>query len=275
MTLENRMHDKEVVMMKSIWGDAAIEHGATQHWQIGPLSLWVHRIHDEFHIAWQYFEEDSEGAESRALAEDQEPEDINWNRYIVNDAVPGIRLRPAFPDRPVLVTPEYQIMLAPGSNALFFVSIPVWVQLLTGGPDGAVLVEIPSQLLSNNWFGDTLSGELCYAVKSRARRELNQDTKTHLIRSPVTVRNRGTALLDLKQLYIHVEHLRVYGGKNLWANEVILSYTGGEQPEMTEYSDKKPSYDETFELLNAERIIAQNSFLKKSFGFMKTVTKMD
>jgi hypothetical protein len=172
--------------------------------------------------------------------------------------------------------PEYQINLTPGKDARFFMSIPVWVQLLCGDRDGSLLAEIPSQLLSKSWFGDTLSGELCYAVTSRARRELDPDNlANYLIRSPVTLCNWGTALLELQHLYVHVEHLRVYGGKNLWSNEVTLSYTGGEKPEMTTYADEAPSFEENCELLSEERVVYQSSFLKKSFKFMKNVTQLD
>jgi len=259
------------------WEQIKLERDETYRWQIGPLSLWAQLQDDEYLITSQYTDEETDESQCGPVSSDQVPEDLTWSRFIVREPSIGIRLRPALPDRPVVVSPELPIKLTSNSKAVFYVSIPVWVQVTTGKGEESLLMEIPSRVLSNTWFGDTMTGELCYDLSTRARREFEKETSIdHLVLCPVSVRNDGSDPLDFQKLSVHVENLRVYRGKRrLWSNEVGITYMGGDQPAEIRYSERKPNFEEGCELVNRERVPVQRSILRKSFGFIKSFTVSD
>jgi hypothetical protein len=257
----------------NIWKPVVMEHDTPYRWQLGILSLWAQLLHDEYLIAFRYDEEEVEEPRAGSVTRDSVPEDLTWQRFILHDKGEGIGLRPALPDRPVVVTPEFQIKIMPGGEATFYVSIPLWVQVTAGRKGSLLLLEIPSRVLSNTWFGDTMTGELCYSLNTRARRDIAQDhTIEYLVLCPLSIKNGGNGTLDVQKLSLHVEYLRVYRGKSrLWSNEIRIVYFGGEQPAEVHYSDREPKREKGCELLNSERSPVQRSILKKSFGFIKTV----
>jgi hypothetical protein len=262
----------------NFWDEFQIENGSTLNCKIGNLSLWIEQRDEEYLIAPDYVDDDKAVASATMVENPGEvPENLSWNRYIVQEPSATFQLTPALPDRAVVVRPEFPIKLAPNSASVFYVSIPVWVQIRAGKKQNIMLMEIPSLVLSNTWFGDSMSGELCYALTTRAIKNIEEMSDVaHRIICPVHIQNSGSDLLDFQRLCIHVEHLRVYSGTHhLWSNEVTITYVGNEQPNEIGYEDRTPEYEKRCAILATERVPVQKSIIKRGFSFIKSFTSFD
>lgn len=262
----------------NMWDEFQIENGKTINLIIGSLSIWIERRGEEYLFAWAYSDENVKALSGIQVKDAGDvPEDLSWNRYFVQDPSTKLQLVPTLPERAVVVSPEFPVKLAPNANVLFFISIPLWVQIMTGSKKGVQFLEIPSQVLSNTWFGDSMTGELCYALKTRALRTLEEHgDHTPRIICPVRILNRGYDPLDFQSLCVHVEHLRVYGSaEHLWSNDVTITYKGDEQPSEIRYVDKVPKHEKKCVLLSPERVPTQKNILIKSFSLIKTFTAID
>lgn len=130
------------------------------------------------------------------------------------------------------------------------------------------LCEQPSVLLSNIWFGDPMSGDLCYSLRTRARREIaNWQTEPHRAVCPVTIRNAANTQLDVERFCVHAVHLSVFAGASrLWTNGVKITFKGEAEVSQLEYADKPPGYEEVGEVLSKPRTLIKKTLLKRSLG---------
>lgn len=256
-----------------IWNHNKIGTGEVLRTQIGPLLLWFRKIEDEMHIAFKRLPEpdtvlDATGA---AVVNGVEPEGLDWGRWIVGTEKNIVQVLPIMPDRPVVVHPELPVKIPTGHEALFFVSIPIWVRVLIGEKKPIELCEVPVLILSNTWFGDPLSGQLCYSLRSRARRQIkDSETNPSRVICPVKIRNNSPKQLDVERLCVHVEHLKTYSGdKNLWTNGVAITFRGEDQVSKIDYSRERPSFEPISGMLSEARTPIKETILKKSIGGFK------
>jgi hypothetical protein len=140
-----------------------------------------------------------------------------------------------------------------------------------GAGKGAELSEIPTQILSNTWFGDPTTGELCYSLQSRGGRDIGHiPPSPHKAICPVLLVNSSAGKLDFQKLNIHVEHLKVFAGKiRLWTNEVSIRFFGEDQPGQVDFSSKAPQFEKPLTLLTEERVSVSQSILEKSIGILR------
>ena len=250
-----------------IWKPTRIEPQQCLHAQIGPLKLWLKRTLDELHIAVERQAEEEAKAEVVALepTPGELPDGLSWGRWVIGEGTAEVWLLPAMPDRPLVVRPEARVKIPAGLEALFFVSIPVWVRISTGEGGELKLCEEPSVVLSNTWFGDPASGELCYSLLSRARRKLkSSDARPHRAICPVRIHNAAAGQLDVQRLCVHAEHLRIYdGAKQPWTNEVKITVRGEGQASQIDFAKNPPNFEAVGELLSDARTPVTHSILKR------------
>lgn len=256
-----------------IWNRSKIGSGEILRSQIGPLLLWFRKIEDELHIACERLSEPDTvvDATGSATVNGVEPEGLDWGRWVVGDETNAFQVLPIMPDRPIVVRPELPVKIPTGHEALFFVSIPVWVRILAGEKKSIELCEVPVLILSNTWFGDPMSGKLCYSLRSRARRQII-DSESNPSRAicPVRIRNTSPKQLDIERLCVHVEHLKTYSGDmNLWTNEVTITFRGEDQVGKIDYSREQPAIEPIGEMLSEARTPIKETILKKSIGGFK------
>ncbi|MGB2806737.1 MAG: DUF432 domain-containing protein [Sedimentisphaerales bacterium] len=266
------------MMDMELWQPHRIQQGQCLEAQVGPLKLWLRRKGDELHIAVgrQTDSDDLTKAIAPQLASEQEPADLDWGRWIVREEMNTFQLLPIMPDRPVVVHPELPVKIPNGHEALFFVSIPVWVRVLVGEKKPIDLCEMPVLILSNTWFGDPMSGQLCYSLRSRARRQI-KDSEPNPSRAvcPVKIRNTSPKQLDIERLCVHVEHLKTYSGdKNLWTNGITVTFRGEDQVSKIDYSRERPDFEPIGEMLSEARAPVKESVLKRSVGSFKFFSGM-
>jgi len=259
-----------------IWKPNRIEPETLLHARIGPLALWLRRVGEELHIAAKRLdaEEPEQAARQLAQVEGAPPDDLDWGRWIVGEQAGTVQLVPVTPDRPVVVRPESPVKVPPNRQALFFVSIPLWVRVVAGEAEKVTLCEEPCVVLSNIWFGDPMSGELCYSLRTRARsRVADSEARPHLAICPVRIHNKAAAQLDVQRFCVRVEHLRVYdGAAQPWTNEVSVTFRGEDEASQLDYAQEPPAFEPVGGLLSDARSPLKKGLLKKTVGGLRHFT---
>lgn len=253
-----------------VWKPFGIEPDQCVETQIGPLKIWLRRVDDETHVAVGR----DASPDGTFLVNAPEPVKdtvsggLDWSRWVCGTDWKTVKLIPKTPDRPVVVRPEVPVNLPPKQKAIFFVRVPCWVAVTVGEPDPRLLCEEPSLVLSNTWFGDPTSGDLCYSMRTRARRH-NVDTQIepHRIVCPVTISNVAKKGVDITRLCVHVEHLNIYLGETrLWTNGVSITFKGENEVSQVAYSRDVPEYEPAAEMLSKARKPLKKPLLKRSLG---------
>ena len=241
--------------------------------RIGPLMLWFKYSFDEIQIATDYIEPDIDAIEgiTFSIVNESENESLNWKRWIVGNNNNSISILPIMPDRPVVVRPDVPVKIPEGNEVLFFVSIPTWAKIVVNNPKESTLCQEPSVMLSNTWFGDPMSGELCYSLRTTARRQIiKTNPKPHSAVCPVCIRNTGKSQLDVDRLCIHVDYLNIYrGAKRLWTNEVSINFRGEDIASKIEYIQKDPNYEKIDEMICKAEKPWEKTVFKKVCGHLK------
>ena len=255
------------------WEPRNIEGGQCLEWAVGPLSLRVRRTEDEWLVAAARSGEVGDKAAAAAPGKEAyecgESVRSEWVRWAAGAESGTAQLVPTMPDRPLVVRPETPVKIPPEHQALFYVSIPVWVRVTVGEGQQLALCEEPTVRLSNIWFGDPLSGELCYSLHTRARRSVAPtDSQPHRAVCPVKISNRASTALDMQRLSVHVEHLKVYAGESqLRTNEVSVSFTGSDQLSEITYSDTAPDVEHIGAVLCGPRKpLKKRQVIRRTFG---------
>lgn len=212
--------------MRNWWGDYEIGVGGTRTWEISRLTLWAACRPQEVQLAWRH---DPDGADRLSLdGAESPPEGAEVLRWAVN--APGtLKLRPLQPDRPIVVRPTSELRVPPGQQTSVFVGTPAWVEV---SHDGSALAEVPTQQLSDTWFGpSTLDGELCYASTTAARLGLIHPLERPArVLTEIRVANRGHDMLEIERVQIPLPNLPLYRTDDhaLWTPSVSLVRTASD-----------------------------------------------
>ncbi|MDX1647951.1 MAG: hypothetical protein R3304_12465, partial [Longimicrobiales bacterium] len=163
------------------------------------------------------------GTHTRSLA--TQVRDEEWMRWAARTE-DELGLRPVMPDRPVVVSPEQPFFLLPSGRARVFVRIPLFVriQIEDGEGGSSTLEEVPSQVLSDTWWGSFTEGELGYWVETRARREMDPSLyEPHLAICPFILSNGSDQVLPVERFALRVSYLTLFGrGTACWTDEVLV-----------------------------------------------------
>ena len=206
--------------------------------RIGPLHLWVVCTSSEWRIAVR-----RDGVSASDSAAEMPEDPSAWARFSFADASRRMRLLPVLPDRPLLVRPEHELAVTSNTSCRFYVGVPCWVRVLAGAGEGQALTEIPTVTLSNTWFGAPDNGTLCYAVKTSARRSLEEvPSCAHQVTCPVVLRNTRGEPWPFTRLCLRVAPLTVYAaGDRLWTNQVEVRPQGDSRADRIDVGSGAPS----------------------------------
>ena len=256
-----------------VWKSQKIVSDQCMQGQIGPLRLWLRQADDELRIAVERIEDTESVPETKVFEpiKGSELEGLDWGRWVVGKSADTIKLVPLTPDRPLVVRPEVPMKIPTNHEALFFVSFPIWVRIVTDKPRQLNLCEVPSVVLSNIWFGDPMSGELCYSLRSRARRKINNsEPSPHRAICPVRIRNSSTKQLDVERFCVHVEHLKIYdGSEKLWTNEISITFKGESEVSQVQYAQSPPTFEPVQHVISEARIPLKKPLMKRSLSNFK------
>lgn len=221
------------------WGRVALSRGETLPIRIGPLLLelraepgevWLtHRRDEEAHRREEEAHRRKERVQPGREPIDPGTEPGEWTRWATGDREIGeVELRPSLPDRPVVVEPDQSFHLLPGARARIYVRVPVSVAVVAPSVSPRPLVELPTEQLSDTWWGDFLAGELCYYLPISARRRIGEEHfLPHAAVAPLDLRNRADEDLTVEKLALRVTHLGIFQtDAGLWTDETRVRYRG-------------------------------------------------
>lgn len=230
-----------------------ISDNQIRHWQIGALSLWVQRSDNgEWLVAHKYLSGTDETlVEAEVLK--TEPPGLKWQRFALPETEPLLSLSPHMPDRPVIVRPETALNLATGGEGVFYALLPCWIRLIVGS--SVKLADIPGVRMSNSWYGEPVDGILCYAMRTSARRTVQDlPSRPHRAVCTLRLRNQDSNHLEFKRVCVQVDPLAIYRGKDhLWTSEIGMTYLGSNEFSDFEIGTGPPAGDPDAVLITPAR----------------------
>ena len=224
--------------------------------------MWLERMGDELHYAFSRKESDSTPKAAK-------PDHIEWSRWVCGDGTLDLELAPALPPRPMVVRPVMPLQILPGHQVQFFVSIPVYVAGVLVEPDGQNRVtafEEPTVVLSNSWYGMPADGTLCYALRTRARRSLDElRTDSHLVICPLELVNESNQSLLFERVLLRSSLMGIYQGtQHLWTSGTRLLYRGEDPVPALTYLSGAPGYDDASVCLAPAKEQARRGMLDRA-----------
>ncbi len=223
----------------SLWGERPPPaNGETDCLVVGPLVLWIRAVKNEIWLAHAYAKAGEPLPTEPIGAE-------GWSRWATKDAPHHLRIRPVFPDRPLVVKSEHPFTLLGKADARVYTRVPLWVRVDAiddAGGGASRLTEVPTEVLSETWWGDFLDGELAYWVRTRALRQLHDELfEPHMVVCTLQLRNLSLDDLQVEKLVLRVEHLSIFERPGqLWAEEIRVDYHGEAEGSETHMDDHAP-----------------------------------
>jgi hypothetical protein len=255
----------------AIWDAVQIAQGQCALWRFPQRSIWVERVESEWHV----LSLPEHGAEARAslMPRAQKPESSQWRHYL-HDESGALQPSPVLPDRPLVVRPDRSLTLLPGQSTLFYIELPVWFMLSTAGQRAARIFEEPLGSLTRTWFGDPVTGELCWGLATRLHHRLDSaQPRSWLSVCPLAIENDSETDLVFEKICLHVENLNLFRGpERLWTNSLNAVFKGPEQATQIEIVHGPPSYEQGVDLVQPARQPATGLNIRRTFGMLKYFT---
>ncbi len=253
--------------LTDFWGEFTFSEEEAHFWRLGSLKLWCRFTEKEIQIVYEH---DKKNILSDKTVENP-PDDNKWSRWSFNEKHSTIELSPIFPDRPVVVKPESPFRIARGNEARIYIRVPLWVRVSVKLKSKVPLVDIPTVILSNTWFGTFFEGEPCYWISTGARREIEPDaTRPYLAISPNQLVNKSTEDLQVEKICLRVENLSLYSdGTQLWSDEMNVLYKGGSEVTQLRTGGGPPAEAAEAALLTPPRNPLKKGLTAKTFASIK------
>jgi hypothetical protein len=221
--------------------------------------------------------------EVRLAQEAAAPEALGrWSRW----AVPrsggelgevSVRLRPALPDRPLLVQPEVPFSLLPLAEARIFIRVPLTIRLEidlepTSTRPPVLFRSIPTLALSDTWWGEPNHGELCWWLETTARRRVEASLlEPHLAICPLHMTNQSRADLRVEKLCFRMRYLSLFSdGQGFWADTARVRYQGESEGSRINMTGTAPTEATAPRLVAAPQVETQG-FTARTFARLRAL----
>lgn len=215
------------------WGSFELAEDECRHWHIGPLDLWIERRSMEWRLA-HLSQDDPDGPQIAFHGPGEcgeAPENATIIRFASQRFAEELQLMPALADRAIIARPDEPVHLLPGHHIHLYVSTPAWVRVITKDA-ASPLIDIPSLRPTDTWFGpSTREGELCYAVRTKARLHLgNIVPSPHRILTRIRIQNQAKDDLVLERVILPAPSLSVFRDEQerLWTETLTLDRAADE-----------------------------------------------
>jgi hypothetical protein len=242
------------------------------YWRVGPLEIWLQRTKREWRIGTRSNGDPGDSSLIVQQAADDPGLDrntIEWLRVGFRGTRDTIELAPALAPRPLVVRPDIPFNLPQKEETTLFISSPLWIRIKLGQP-GVDVLDIPVYQPSDTWFGpSTIEGELCFALRTRARLNMEQlDTVSHRVFSAIQIKNMGISILDLERLKLPMPNLSLFAAKDgrLWTETIKLNRREDGDLAELRLDKKPPAQVQPAELVSGPRGKAEKGVLIRAFG---------
>ena len=213
------------------WGVFELEIGHMGRWRVGPATLHMQRLDQEWRAVLETSGDISaSGVEVQVPAEQPSARgDLirheQMRRFGTSDRAGRMVLEARLADRPVVAAPERPVEIPADDEITIYVGSTVWVRVLVGDP-ARMLFEQPLFPTAETWFGPSpRMGELCYASRTHCRLRLDDlPVPPHRALTSVLVQNRADTPLILDAVRLPVPYLALYQATDgvLWTQDVFL-----------------------------------------------------
>jgi hypothetical protein len=250
------------------WGPRTLEDGESEVVRFGHLQLHLARRGDEIRAA--HFRQPSGRDVAPAVGALAVEGELDWSRWATRDATGRVHLRPAFPDRPLVVAPEDPFHLLGGAEARIYVRVPLWVTVVHAD---TTLITLPTIPFSDTWWGTEEEGELCYWLTTHARREIAEPLfEPHLAMCPLRLVNRSDDDLTVEKVALRTAYLGLYAeGERIWSDETRVRFEGEAEGSRLEMAGKPPTEAPDARLLAPPRLKMTLGFRARTFGRIRSL----
>jgi len=257
----------------SVWEAVDIPQRNCLHWRFPARSIWVERVEMEWHVLSLPIRRRTRGAVRTAVPRSQKPGSSAWRHYLHHSGG-KTQPSPVLPDRPVVIRPDRALTLLPGQSTIFYLGLPVWFRLSTAGTRPARIFDEPLAVLTRTWFGDPITGELCWGLATRLHHSLDSvDIAPDHAVCPLMIENESETDLEFQKICIHVEHLSVFRGRaRLWTNSLHAVFQGPDQVNQIEIAHEPPGFEEDLVRVSDARQPSAGWNIRRTFGMLKYFT---
>lgn len=256
-----------------LWGEHPFPPAEPVNWKVGTLRLWSRSTEQEVWLAYQH-DNDSEEEPSTI---DAMPEDLVWSRWALKKPYQSLRLVPVHADRPMLVRPEQPFRVLQKTDARIYMRIPIWLKIEVGSRSRLKLLEVPTIILSDTWFGSTTAGELCYWISTGARRQIEPDlARPFLAICPVQIKNESDDELFFEKICLRVEYLALFTcNGQLWSDETRIRYHGKNEASRIENTGKVPPEAKEATMITPPRKDNKKGLAAKTFATLRELSGIE
>jgi hypothetical protein len=257
----------------ALWDSVEIPQKRCAMWRFPRRSIWVERIETEWHVLTLPEKLDKGHASYRIVTRSKKPTSSGWKHYLHRDSG-TIQPSPVLPDRPVVVKPDRALNLLPGQSTIFFLELPLWFRLSTSGYRAARIFEEPLDVLTRTWFGDPVTGELCWGLATRLHHSIESvSAAADRAACPLMIENESESDLEFQKICLHVENLSIFrGNHHLWTNSVHVVFKGPDQATQIEIVRTPPAFEANMVLLTEARMPSTGWNIRRTFGMLKYFT---
>ncbi len=202
------------------WGVRVVEERRLYCWELPTRRFWWRRLNDRLGVAIE---------NPPFFGKHDEMVQVDWQPLITRHRVDKLKISPALPKGPVLLSLDEPLDLAPGASTVLFAPIPVWVQLRDyRTPESEPLRDIPTIEMPKAWFGaSTIKGVMCswVTVKNLNQQPEDQEAEYQVL-CPVRVKNGSQETIRLSKVFLQMSSLSIFETeKGLWSDETVVTFT--------------------------------------------------
>lgn len=175
----------------------------------------------------------------------------------------------------MVVTPDEPFRLVHGAQARIFVRVPLWVKVAVE-PGSSHLLDTPSVVMSDTWWGDTMEGELGYWLTTSARRALeSHHFEPQLAITVLHMENDSGEDLLVDRLSLRVIHLSLFRrGHEIWSEETRVLYQGDDAGSHVEMTGRPPEEASGAEQWAPPRTPAPRGLKARTFARLKAISSV-
>ncbi len=212
-------------------------------WSIENVTVYAQRVSGDWMLARDESDEARPEQQVRKIL--SIPIGLEWKRWALNQTAKEIRFWPSLPDKPVVVKTKIPVIVPPNTSIELYINIPVWLEVsVSQGDEYYTLDNLVPSRLSNTWYGTLFEGQLCYAIKSRARRAL-EDLDNDPLRAACLFRinNQSNDPLPIEKIRILPEHLGLFQSlERLGTSSVTVDFRGQDRGSEISYQTGAPEF---------------------------------
>lgn len=233
------------------WLSIPLNENEAAVWSMENVTVYAQRVSGDWMLARDESDEARPEQQTRKIS--SVPLGLDWKRWALNKKAKEIRFWPSFPDKPVVVKTRIPVIIPPKTSIELYINIPIWLDIsVSQGEDYYPLDKVVPSRLSNTWYGTLFEGQLCYAIKSRARRAL-EDLDNEPMRAACLfkIHNHSEDSLPVDKIRILTEHLSLYQTlERLGTSSVTVNFQGEERGAEISYEATAPEFLKTGRLVH-------------------------